>query len=445
MQPLEIPIPHLFKCRSYQNETWRALNNGFDRAVLCWHRGCGKDLFAMNFLIKEAMKTPGVYLHCFPNYNQAKRAIWKSIHNNDDGTPVAYLDHFPKEAIRNQNSSEMIIQLNNGSIYCLMGVDGKNAQRARGMNPSFVILSEYAFMDPDAWKTIEPRVSQNKGKALFISTPNGQNHFYTLFNHARANPDKYYSSLLTIEDTKTLDVSHIESLRLEGVPEDFIQQEYYCSFTRGAEGSYYGKQIQRARDENRICELPIIEDLPVYTSWDIGFHDYTSIWWFQVRPNGSYHFIDYYENHNEGLKTYLDKLGEFKEKHRITYSHHFVPHDMGNGEFTSGDTRINTAREFGYHMTILEKKPLADGIQAVRSILNNSYFDGQKCKVGLQCLDFYCKKWNDALKRYDDRPLHNQWSHGADSFRYAAMGIKTYGSGGNSEDDIKALNKYWER
>mgnify|MGYP003351653460 CR=1 FL=1 len=44
----------------------------------------------------------------------------------------------------------------------------------------------------------------------------------------------------------------------EGVPEDFILQEYMCSFTRGAEGSYYGKLIQKARDENRICDLPII-------------------------------------------------------------------------------------------------------------------------------------------------------------------------------------------
>lgn len=442
---LVFDIPYKFEPRPYQVPLLKALDSGYKRAVVVWCRGGGKDLCAMNYLIKRALQQKGVYLHCFPNYNQAKRAIWKSVHDTGMGESIAYLDHIPPELVKSKNSSEMTIELINGSIYCVLGVDGKNAQRARGMNPTGVIMSEHAFTDEDAWRTIEPRVLQNKGFAIFISTPNGQNHFYQLYNHAKSNPDDYFTSLVTAEDVGIIDPKHIENLRNEGVPEDFIQQEYYCSFTRGAEGSYYGKQIQRARDEGRICDLPIIEDLPVYTAWDIGFHDYTSIWWFQIRPNGYYNFVDYYSNHNEGLKHYIDKLNEFREKHKITYAAHYVPHDMGNGEFTSGDTRIKTAYEFGYSLKILEKKPLADGIQAVRSILNLSYFDGQKCKVGLQCLDFYSKKWNDALKRYDDRPMHNQWSHGADALRYSAMGIKTYGIGGNPDDDIKALNKFWER
>src|SRR6187455_568760 len=164
-----IQIPHKFLCRKYQIPAWEALRKGHNRAVLCWHRGCGKDLFALNFAISEAIETPGVYLH-----------------------------HIPPEIIRSKNSSEMMIELINGSIYCVMGIDGKNAQRARGMNPRFVILSEYAYMDPLGWETIEPRVSLNNGKAIFISTPNGQNHFYSLFNVAQANRDRYYSSLLTI-------------------------------------------------------------------------------------------------------------------------------------------------------------------------------------------------------------------------------------------------------
>jgi hypothetical protein len=443
----EFDIPYKFKPRPYQLPLLKALDSGYKRAVVVWSRGAGKDLCAMNYMIKRALQHKGVYLHCFPNYNQAKRAIWKSVHETDvKGEHVAYLDHIPAELIKSKNSSEMTIELINGSIYCVLGVDGKNAQRARGMNPTGVIMSEYAFMDEDAWTTIEPRVKGNNGLAIFISTPNGQNHFYTLYNHAKANPDDYFSSLVTIKDVGIIGEEHIEDLRARNVPEDFIQQEYYCSFTRGAEGSYYGKLIQRARDEGRICELAIDRDLPVYTSWDIGFHDSTCIWWFQIKPNGTYNFIDYYENHGEGLRHYIDKLNEFKENNKIIYANHYVPHDMGNGEFSSGDTRINTAREFGYNMTILEKKPIADGIQAVRSILNNSYFDGQKCKFGLQCLDFYRKKWNDALKVYYDTPLHDKFSHGSDSFRYAAMGIKTYGhGGGSSEDDFKAIDKYFGR
>ncbi len=441
----EIILPYKFEPRPYQLDALEALDSGTKRLVICWARGLGKDLFAMNYLIKKAMEVPGVYLHCFPNYNQAKRAIWKSVHVTHDGESIAYLDHIPKEIIKNKNSSEMMITLVNGSIYCVMGLDGKNAMRARGMNPTFVILSEYAFMDPESWRTLEPRVKQNKGAAIFISTPNGQNHFYELYNHAKSDTKNYYASLVTVEDAGTLNNEDIEQLRKEGVPEDFIQQEYFCSFKRGAEGSYYGKQIQKARDEERICNLPIIPDLPIHTSWDIGIGDSASIWFFQALRNGTYNFINFYENSGEGLEHYVKYLNNFKLANNIEWGTHFVPHDMKNREFTSGVDRLETAREFGFDMTVVPKKPIDEGIQAARSIIPLCKFDAIKCAHGLKCLDFYRKKWNESLKCYYDEPLHDRWSHGADSFRYASTGIKSigFGDGNSADNDIKAINAYW--
>jgi phage terminase large subunit len=408
----EIILPHKFEPRWYQLEAMKAMDNGIKRVVLCFARGLGKDLTAMNFLIKKAMEVPGVYLHCFPNYNQAKRAIWKSVHTTHTGESIAYLDHIPQEIIRNKNSSEMMVTLVNGSIYCVMGLDGKNAMRARGMNPSFVILSEYAFMDPESWRTLEPRVKQNNGTAIFLSTPNGQNHFYELYNHACNDKKHYFSSLVTVFDAATLNEEDIEQLRREGVPEDFIQQEYFCSFKRGAEGSYYGKQIQKARDDERIGPLPIIPDLPVHTSWDIGIGDSTAIWMFQALRNGTYNFINYYENNGEGLEHYVRYLNDFKTKNNVEYGTHFVPHDMQNKEFTSGVDRLQTARDFGIDMTVVPRKGIDEGIQAVRSILPLCSFELRACAHGIKCLDFYRKKWNESLKVYYDEPLHDRWSHG---------------------------------
>ena len=399
----------------------------------------------MNYLIKKACEKPGVYLHCFPNYNQAKRAIWKSVHETHEGETMEYLEHIPKELIKNKNSSEMMIQLQNGSIYCVMGLDGKNAMRARGMNPSFVILSEYAFMDPESWRTLEPRVKQNNGTAIFISTPNGRNHFYDLYNYAKIDPDNYFSSLVTVEDAKTLTPDDIKQLRREGVPEDFIQQEYYCSFDRGAEGSYYGKQIQKARDEGRICSLPVIDDLPCHTAWDIGIGDSTAIWVFQHLNNGCCNFIQYYENQGEGLEHYINYLNDFKRERHVEWGTHFVPHDMQNREFTSGVDRLTTAREFGYEMRVVPRKPIEEGIQSVRSILSRCYFDQEKCNHGIKCLDFYRKKYNETLKVYYDVPQHDQWSHGADAFRMFAIGAKGIGFDINTslENDYEALQKFW--
>ena len=444
MQPQDIKLPYKFEPRWYQLPILQALDKGYKKIVACLHRGAGKDLMCLNYLIKKAFEEPGVYLHCFPNYSQGKRAIWTSVHDTHEGESMGYLDHIPPELIRSKNSSEMMIQLVNGSVYCVMGLDGKNAQRARGMNPRFVILSEYAYMDPSAWHTIEPRISQNKGTAIFLSTPNGQNHFYQLYNHAKACPNEYFASLLTIDDTKVLGADHIEHLKAEGVPEDFIQQEYYCSFTRGAEGSYYGKLIQQARDDDRLCHLPIIPDLPCHTSWDIGIGDASAIFIFQALNNGTYNFVHYYENHGESLEHYIDYLENWKRKKRTRWGTHFVPHDMANREFTSGVDRLQTARNLGMDMTVVSRKPIMEGIQAVRSILPLCSFDQTECKRGIQCLDFYRKKYNDALKVYYDEPVHDQWSHGADAMRMAAIGIKSIGfSNAPIEETYKAAANYF--
>lgn len=423
-----IQIPHRFLCRKYQENAWNSLQNGKKRAILCWHRGAGKDLFALNFLISQMVEFPGVYLHCFPNYSQAKKAIWNSTHDTSKGENMSYLDHFPEELIENKNSSDMMIRLKNGAIYCLMGVDGKNAQRARGMNPRFVIMSEYAYMDVSAWETIEPRIIQNNGTALFVSTPNGQNHFYDLYNYAVKHPEDFFSSLLTVKETNTVSEQDIEIVRGKGTPEDFIQQEFYCSFTRGAQGSYYGKLIQKAREENRITELSVNPSLPCYTAWDIGIGDSTALWIFQPLENGKYNFVHYYENHGENIEHYCKYLDSWKSKHDIIWGRHFVPHDMKNDEFIAGIDRVEAARRLGFNVDVLERIGVDEGINMSRSILPFCNFDVLHCKHGIKALDLYCKKYNDILKVYYDTPLHNQYSHGADAFRYACQGIKTFGT-----------------
>jgi len=445
-EKLEIFYPHKFRCRPYQIDAWKALDSGKKRIVCAWHRGAGKDLFALNYLIWRALEQPAVYLHCFPKYNQGKRAIWNSVHQTDEGEAMAYLDHFPKEIVKYKNSSDMRLELVNGSIYCVMGLDGKNATQARGMNPSFIILSEYAYMDPESWYTIEPRISQNRGTAIFLSTPNGQNHFYQLCNYAKSqhNADYHYS-LLSIEDTDVLDKSHIEKLRGEGIPEDFIQQEYYCSFTRGAEGSYYGKLIQAARDDDRITSLNISSDILCHTAWDIGIGDSTGIWIFQILQNSKINFLQYYENSGEGLEHYIRYLEDWKSKKGAIFGTHYVPHDMQNREFTSGVDRLTTARQLGIAMLAVPRKPIDEGIQAVRSILPHCSFDAKGCERGIKCLDFYRKKWNDSLKVYYDEPLHDQWSHGADAFRTGAVGIKALSPGSLGKLSAESIKEMRQR
>ena len=55
----------------------------------------------------------------------------------------------------------------------------------------------------------------------------------------------------------------------------------------------------------------------------------------------------------------------------------------------------------------------------VRTNFNRCYFDQEFCKDGLNCLNNYRKKFNKDKNCYEESPYHDEYSHGADAFRYA--------------------------
>ena len=52
-----------------------------------------------------------------------------------------------------------------------------------------IIFDEVAYMDKETWDTVRPILSDNLGKSLMITTPNGVNWFYDLFENAKRRDD----------------------------------------------------------------------------------------------------------------------------------------------------------------------------------------------------------------------------------------------------------------
>jgi phage terminase large subunit len=68
--------------------------------------------------------------------------------------------------------------------------------------------------------------------------------------------------------------------------------------------------------------------------------------------------------------------------------------------------------------------PVADSINAARTIFNNCYFDKNNTEVGLQCLRHYRYDVDPETKAFSQKPLHDNYSHGADAFRYIGLMIQ---------------------
>src|SRR5207244_6895135 len=84
--------------------------------------------------------------------------------------------------------SGLRIELMTGGRIALCGADNYDALRGDGLD--FVVLDEYASMASEAWtEVLRPALSDRRGRALFIGTPKGFNHFYDLFQTATNQPD----------------------------------------------------------------------------------------------------------------------------------------------------------------------------------------------------------------------------------------------------------------
>jgi hypothetical protein len=410
-----IKLPINYIARPYQAPFWDAMKDGKKRAVLVWHRRAGKEKTCWNYLIMQACKRIGIYYYFFPHFSQGRKILWDGV----DRDGFRLLHHIPNEMIDgNPNSTEMKVRLKNGSLIQIIGTN--NIDSIVGTNPIGCVFTEFSLQDPVAWTLIRPILRENGGWAVFNFTPRGANHGKELYDMASRNPD-WFSQLLTVEDTGVLTPVDIQKERDEGMSEDMIQQEYYCSFTLGVEGSYYAKYLQQARDENRIGAVSWAPQSKVYTSWDLGYGDSAAIIFYQVIGQ-AVHIIDYYENHGEGLPHYARIL---LDKPYI-YGEHYAPHDIDSHAFSSGMSAKEVGAGLGIKFTTLPtlKLRLEDGIEALRGVLSRTYIDETKCKYLIKCLENYRKEFDQRLEIYKDRPRHDKWSHGADAARYLAIAVK---------------------
>lgn len=186
-----------------------------------------------------------------------------------------------------------------------------------------------------------------------------------------------------------------------------------------ADGAIYKDELHKMRADGRITSVPIDDILPVYTVWDLGVSDSTTIWFVQVYGKEP-RLVDYYEANGEGIDHYI-KLIKSKG---YDYGGHFAPHDIKVREFTSGKSRLETARTMGINFEIVTNISVDDGIDATRRFLKQAWIDERRCKRGIECVQNYRREYNDKMQEFKPRPVHDWASHAADALRYVALSVE---------------------
>lgn len=247
------------------------INDNHRYKVIRCGRRFGKTVYAVNLIISQAVLNPGDYWFVAPTYRQAKEIAWR-----------VFEKYLPRELVSKKNETELSINLTNGSRISLKGCD--NPDSLRGVGLDGVVLDEYAFAQPYAWTVISPILQDRRGWAVFISTPDGYNHFYEMYNKEQADED-FKSFHFTSYDNPYLDPGELNKEK-ERMSTERFSQEYEAEFMRrtGAIWPMFKRDVHvvpRRQPSGTI-----------YGSIDFGFavgHE-TAVLWHDVTSEGVYTF-----------------------------------------------------------------------------------------------------------------------------------------------------------
>jgi len=140
-------------------------------------RRFGKSYLSAWLLLINAIqsKSKDVF-YIAPTFQQAKDIMW------------SMLKDLGQDLIVQAYENTAVLTLINGRKIYLKGSDRPETLRGTGI--SYVVLDEYASMKPVVWEQIiRPSLADVQGRALFIGTPAGKNHFFDLYNDAEEDED----------------------------------------------------------------------------------------------------------------------------------------------------------------------------------------------------------------------------------------------------------------
>lgn len=389
--------------------------------VVVAHRRLGKTVFALNDKFDKAVRNQKHnprYAYIAPTYAQAKRVAWDIL----------------KDIVRRvpnikTNEAELSITMDRPHLedtVKIMLLGAESPDSIRGIYLDGATLDEYAQCDPIVWtQVIRPALADRQGWATFIGTPKGNNHFRDIYNYAlrrmKLGDPEWFCALLKASQTGVLPKSELEAAAALMSAAEY-DQEFECSFSAAIIGAYYGKNMSRLEAAGRMTHVPYDRALPVDTAWDLGIDDSTAIWFMQSTQQG-HRAINYYEVNGKGLDEivpYMKSLGYY-------FRDHYLPHDVKVRELASGKTRLDTLVSLGLgkprDMVVVPKVDPAEGINAVRMIIDKFWFDQENCSEGIEALKNYEREFNSKDGVFKGRPRHNWASHAADAMRTYAYGM----------------------
>ena len=263
--------------------------------ILCAGRRFGKSRLGVQLCMQKALDGGRVWWVA-PTFAIA-RVGWRDV--------VAAAQSFPKEVGVDIKVGDMTVYFPSGGSIAVKSAD--NPQRLRGEGLHYLVMDEAAFVREETWtEVLRPTLTENKGEALFISTPIGMdNWFYKLWEKAEQAEDWDRFQFPTTANPM-IDPQEVESAR-EDLGELVFAQEYLAEFiSEGAQifkptwFNYYKEGVGTVTADGKKYE---VKDLVKFATVDLAV---------STRESADYTVIGVFGHHIEDDKLFL--LDMFRDR-----------------------------------------------------------------------------------------------------------------------------------
>lgn len=214
-----------------------------------------------------------------------------------------------------------------------------------------------------------------------------------------------------------------------------MRQEYPSTpdeaFSTGNEGAIYGAWLMRLRENGRIgASFEYKPGEALYTAWDLGMSDHTSIWLVQ-QYGGQVYWLNHYSASQLPLEHYAAHIHSWQKRYGPITAH-FLPHDAAHRD-PHGQSYVESLARCGIHsVRVVPRTPdVWRGINALRNMLEISWFHrdtlqqrinalGEAEPSGVTCLEMYRTAAERSEGNVREAPVHDASSHSADAARMLA-------------------------
>lgn len=318
----------------------------------------------------------------------------------------------------------------NGTRFYFSGLSDQTATSIKSFEGCTICwIEEGQTISKTSWEILTPTIRAENSEIWVTYNPQLESDYI----HQKAEEDREEKLLLEMnynDNPWFPDVLEAERQHDEKVlPSHEYNHKWGGKCMPAVEGAIYFNEIAAAQEHGRIARIPYDPLLKVHSVWDLGFNDSMFIGFVQ-RLASEIRIIDAIEDNQRTLPSYINE--DFKAR-QYNWGDDWLPHDGFATRHQTGKSDAVVLKALGRSIQQTPNMDVESGIRRAREVFPRIYFNSESPGVMrlVECLKRYRRHISKATNE-PGAPVHDEFSHGADMFRYLCINADKYRNENNS-------------